>query len=91
MMGWYQRISNNCKKATWLIDQKNLEGISFLQHIELRMHLAGCSVCRLYAQQSQVLDQLVGKFYKRHKGDEPALNEDFKDALEKIISKELKK
>jgi hypothetical protein len=90
MMEWYHNISNNCKKATWLIEKKNLKGISFFQHIELRIHLAGCSICRLYLKQSQLIDTVVDKFYKRAPGAEPALDEGFKEALEKTILKELK-
>jgi hypothetical protein len=89
-MGWYQNISNNCKKATWLIDKKNLEGISFSQHIELRIHLAGCSLCRLYHKQSQLIDQMVDKLYKDDAGAESALDKEFKEALEKAISDKLK-
>ena len=91
MRGWYNKISNNCKKATFLIDKKNLEGISFLQHMELRIHLAGCSICRLYQKQSQAIDKLVDNFYHTNTSTEFALDEEFKEFLEKAISKELKK
>ena len=90
-MGWYSKISNNCKKATFLIDKKNLEGIRFLQQMELRVHLAGCSICRLYQKQSQVIDKMVNNIYHHNASAEFALDEGFKEFLERIISKELKK
>lgn len=90
-MGWYNRISNNCKKATFLIDKKNLEGISFLQQMELRIHLTGCSICRLYQKQSQAIDKLAGNFYTTNTSVEFTLDKEFKKALEKNILRELKK
>ena len=91
MRGWYNKISNNCKKATFLIDKKNLEGISFLQHMELQVHLVGCSICRLYQKQSQAIDKMVDNIYHTNTSTEFALDERFKEFLDRTILKELKK
>jgi hypothetical protein len=88
-MGWYKKISNNCKKATFLIDKKNLEGINPLQHIELRIHLMGCSFCRLYNKQSEIINHLVWQFRQNNLPEE--LNEEFKKTLEENIALQLKK
>lgn len=90
MRGWYNKISNNCKKATFLLDKKSLEGINFLQHMELQIHLTGCSICRLYQKQSQAIDKLVDNFYHTNKSTEFALDEEFMEFLERTIAKELK-
>ncbi len=90
-MGWYKKISNNCKKATFLIDKKNLEGINPLQHIELRIHLMGCSFCRLYNKQSEMINHLVWQFRRSNLPEELKLNEEFKKNLEENIALQLKK
>lgn len=90
MMEGYNKISSNCRKATFLIDKKNLEGIRFIQHVELHVHLASCFICRLYLKKSKAIDKLVDDFYHTNTKPEFALDEGFKDFLERTISKELK-
>jgi hypothetical protein len=90
-MGWYKKTIYNCRKATFLIDKKNLEGISPLQQIELRLHLMGCSVCRLYFTQSRMIDQMVRRFYTTRITPVSGLDDDFKRRLQGNIAQELKK
>ena len=90
-MGWYNRLRNNCKKATFLIDKKNLEGIGPVQQIELYIHLTGCSLCRLYDKQSQFIDKMVREVYQGRAGQSQKLDEGFKTALQNIIAEQLKK
>lgn len=90
-MRQYRNIFYNCKKATFLIDKRNLEGISPLQQIELRLHLLGCSVCRLYQSQSRMVDQMVRDFYTNSFKPVVGLDAGFKKGLEEEILKELKK
>ncbi len=89
-MGWYNKIRNNCKRATFLIDKKNLDGINSIQNIELRIHLAGCSFCRLYDKQSQVINHLVRQFKQASLPLELRLDERFKKDMEAIINQQLK-
>ena len=90
-MKWHNNIIYNCKKTTFLIDKKNLEGISPLQQIELRLHLAGCSVCRLYYSQSRRLNQMLRGFYTNRMNQENSLDDEFMKGLQESIAKELKK
>lgn len=89
-MGWFNKLRNNCKKTTFLIDKKNLEGIRPLQHIELYTHLAGCSFCRLYDKQSHLIDQLAGEVYLSKAKHIQKLGDDFKIALQNNINEQLK-
>lgn len=89
-MGWHQEIIYNCKKATFLIEKKNQGGISPLQQLELRLHLMGCSVCRLYYSQSRMIDQMLRGFYTNRIRTERGLEADFKKGLQENIAKELK-
>ncbi len=90
-MGWYKNIIYNCKKATFLVEKKNQEGISPLQQIELRLHLMGCSVCRLYYSQTLLVDQMLRRLYPNHLKPEPGLDDAFKKGLQEDITKELNK
>ncbi len=85
------KIRNNCKKATFLIDKKNVEGINVIQKIELHIHLTGCSLCRLYDNQSRIINDLITQFKQNDLPRELRLNEEFKKALVKNIALQLKK
>jgi hypothetical protein len=85
------KIRNNCKKATFLIDKKNLEGINVIQQIELHIHLTGCSLCRLYDKQSRIMNDLIEQLKQNSLQKELKLNEYFKKALGENIVLQLKK
>jgi hypothetical protein len=90
-MEWYKKISNNCQKATFLIEKKKLSGIKLLQQVELRIHLAGCSVCRLYEKQSFIIDHLLKQTRSDNVPQDTRLNEEFKKDLDEKIAQQLKK
>ncbi len=85
------KIRNNCKKATFLINKKNVEGIIVIQQIELHIHLAGCSLCRLYDNQSRIINHLMRQFNPNDLHTELRLNEEFKKAIGEDIVLQLKK
>lgn len=45
-------VNISCKKATYLISQKEQKAIGFFDSIKLRLHLGICSACRLFEKQS---------------------------------------
>ncbi|MCX2575607.1 hypothetical protein [Pedobacter sandarakinus] len=88
-MNSLKKITYNCRMATFLIEKKNIAGISFKEEFELKYHLVGCSVCRLFQKQSLLIDKMVrNSFLNSHN---IKINGDFKAALEKRIAEELKK
>lgn len=52
----------NCKKATEMVEQQTVVQLSFLGKLKLKLHLAICSACKTYHQQSMAIDQ----FFKEH-------------------------
>lgn len=86
-----EKIRNNCKRATFLIDKNNLDRINLIQQIELHIHLAGCSFCRLYGKQSLAINNLIRQLKQNELPDNVRLNEEYKKALEQSISVRLKK
>lgn len=45
-------VNISCKKATYLISQKEEKAIGFFDSIKLKLHLGICSACRLFEKQS---------------------------------------
>jgi len=87
-----EKIAYNCKKATFLIEKKQIGTISLREKLELKIHLAGCSVCRIFEQQSIKINEMVKNFFHtNNQQEEIKLDEDFKKAMQERIEKELNK
>ncbi len=83
-----KKITYNCRKATFLIEKKNNGRISVKEELELKYHLAGCSVCRIFQQQSRLIDQM----FKAHLFNDVIqikLDNNFKRILAKRIVDEM--
>jgi len=88
-MNGLKKIAYNCKKATFLIEKKNLNGISIREQMELKLHLAGCTVCRLFQQQSLLIDRVIKGHFLGKDMEEPKLGEQFKKDMHQLIEQKL--
>ena len=86
-----KQIQNNCKKATYLIEKKQIGKITLWEKIQLRIHLAGCSVCKIFQRQSILINRLAKDFFTRSSSPGPTLDESFKKDLQERIDAEIKK
>lgn len=85
-MNALKRITYNCRKATFLIEKKSKDQISLAEELELKFHLAGCQVCRIFQQQSMLIDRMLkGNFFESN------LDAEFKETLSKQIADEIEK
>jgi predicted anti-sigma-YlaC factor YlaD len=90
-MGILKKIQYNCKQATLLLEKKVYQPLSFRETIELRIHLASCSVCRLYGKQSAMINDMVQQLFKDSESGSPKLDDGFKKELQLRIEEELNK
>jgi hypothetical protein len=90
-MGPLKKIQYNCEKATFLIEKKLLSKITFREQVELRIHLAGCSVCRIYQKQTGKINELVRRMFHGAINADTHLDENFKKDLQNRIEEELNK
>jgi hypothetical protein len=79
-------IAYNCRQATYLIEKKQFGSISLKEHLQLRYHLTGCSVCRIYQKQSIYISQVLQNNYARFTHSQLALGNEFKAALQERIN-----
>jgi len=86
-----KKIAYNCKKATFLIEKKQIGSISMREKMELKIHLAGCSVCRIFEQQSIVINKLVHDLFHEPKLSEFKLDDKYKNELQDRILEKLGK
>ena len=90
-MGYLKKIIYNCKQATYLIEKKGVAGLSFRDAIELRIHLFGCSFCRIFNRQSHIINNMVHQLLKSNEPPNIKLHENFKKELQERIEEELNK
>ncbi len=90
-MNHFKKIIYNCKQATLLIEKKQIKKLSFRETMELRIHLIGCSMCRLYKKQSQVINTMVHQLFHDSQSQAITLDNDFKKELQERIEAELNK
>ncbi|MGZ3765927.1 MAG: hypothetical protein ACXVB0_01535 [Mucilaginibacter sp.] len=90
-MGPLKKITRDCKKATFLIEKKLIGHITFREQIELRIHLIGCSVCRIYQQQTGKINEMVRQLFHRSANADIKLDDRFKKDLQDRIEEELNK
>ena len=86
-----KKIIYNCKQATFLIEKKAIEKLSFREAVQLRIHLLGCSFCRLYKKQSRVINEMVHELFRTSMHSGYKLHDDFKKELRERIEDELNK
>jgi len=90
-MSHLKKIIYNCKQATYLIEKKSVQRLSFRETVELRIHLYGCSFCRLFSKQSAVINHMVKELFHSLAGSGIHLEDDFKKELQQRIEEELNK
>jgi hypothetical protein len=86
-----KKIIYNCKQATFLIEKKSFSKLSFREVLELRIHLYGCSFCKLYSKQSKVINDMVQQLFRSSIKPEIRLDDGFKKELQERIEEELNK
>lgn len=79
-----ERIAYNCRKATLLIEKKQDIELTAQEKMELTLHLAGCYICRVYEEQSVLINSMMRKIFKGSK-DPLKLDDGFKEHLKKKI------
>ncbi len=85
-----KKIANNCQKATLLIEKKQLARLTLREKLELRLHLAGCSVCKLFQRQSLLINKQVKNLFRSDTQKNRVLDDAYKKALQEKIEEKLK-
>lgn len=73
----------SCKKATELIEKKQVAPLSLLNTLQLNLHTSMCKACNAYQSQSGIIDKMMEYFHQSPSSDNTEnLSE---DAKKKII------
>ncbi|MCU0439965.1 MAG: hypothetical protein MUC49_18930 [Raineya sp.] len=61
MKGLAAKILLTCKKATELVEKKQNKRISFVENIQLKLHIWICKACAIYEKQSKIIQSFLHK------------------------------
>jgi hypothetical protein len=61
----------SCKKATLLVEKREVKPLSFFEKIQLTMHTSMCDACRAYEKQSQTINKAISQWFDATKNKEP--------------------
>ena len=89
-MGVIKKIQYNCREATYIIEKRQHVRLSIKERIHLLIHLSGCSVCRLFQQQSRMINRAVKRMFAESAGEERRLDEDVKREMQDKINERLR-
>ncbi|EOR96406.1 hypothetical protein ADIARSV_0406 [Arcticibacter svalbardensis MN12-7] len=89
-MNELKKIAYNCRKATFLIEKKQIGTITLREKLELKIHLAGCSICKTFQKQSIIINSMVKNLFNSSDNSVLKLDEQFKKTLHERIEKYFK-
>jgi hypothetical protein len=87
-MSKLRKIAYDCRKATLLIEKRQLTKLTLQERAELTIHLTRCSVCRLYQRQSVAINALIKQLFTAT-NIQRGLDAGYKDALQERINERL--
>ncbi len=84
-----KQLSYNCKHATFLIEKKQIGKLTLREQFALKFHLAGCSVCRIFLNQSLTINRMVKRLFQGNEVGDLTLEDNFKKDLQEQINQYL--
>jgi hypothetical protein len=81
---WIKDVLMSCRRATKLLEKKELVPLRPVENIELRIHLFACKYCSEYHKQQKVINDLMEESnLKSSKGLDPL----FKAKMQILINR----
>lgn len=82
----------SCNKATLLIEKRHARPLSFVERVQLKMHLAMCDKCTEYQKQSLLIENILKASRKNIPNpSELKLSPDSKALIQNTINQNFKK
>jgi hypothetical protein len=88
-MGVIKKIQYNCRHATYLIEKRQHTSLTMKERVHLIIHLAGCSVCRLFQRQSRMINRAARELFQQSAGEQHTLDDMFKREMQDRINERL--
>jgi len=87
MRGIMKVLFLSCKKATTLIEKRQVASLSVKEWLQLKVHLGMCDACTIYEKYSKKINAVLQSWFERSPGEalpvipNPELKERIMDKL----------
>ena len=85
MQGITRILFLSCLKATELIEKKMHFHLSFRENLQLKLHKSMCQACKLYENQSHLIDTGISRHIARLGKEQPVDLEQLKQKIQKVL------
>jgi hypothetical protein len=81
------KLMVGCDRASFLISKKETKSLSFIESVQLKLHILACKMCRHFEEQSHFINEKVSDSIKNpsDKKLSNTLSEAKKKSLKKIL------
>jgi hypothetical protein len=92
MKRWMNLLILSCMRATFFIEKSHAGPLSFINRLQLKMHVAICDKCSAYQKQSLFIEQVLRSHIKPFPNPKQmTLSKPAKEAIQTKIEQSLKK
>ncbi|KXB96819.1 MAG: hypothetical protein AA908_10180 [Chlorobi bacterium NICIL-2] len=71
----FRRLMISCDRATFLIEKQSTDSLSWIEWMQLKLHVSMCAACRAYGKQSRMIDRLLKKYFHPTQSSAPTQEE----------------
>lgn len=80
-----KRLKISCKESSFLISKKQETALSFIEKVQLNLHLLICDVCKLFKKQTDYIISLL-----QHTATETkTLSDTSKEKMKEMLDKQM--
>ncbi len=90
-MSELKKIIYNCRHATYLIEKRQEKPLTLKERVQLFIHLRGCSICRLFVQQSRTINLAMKGLFSQRAERTHTLDDAFKREMQERINERMPK
>jgi hypothetical protein len=54
----------SCKRTTELIEKRNVDDLSVIENLQLKVHVLMCRACKAYENQSEMIEKTLSQWSK---------------------------
>ena len=83
---WIKDVFMSCRNAIRLISKREIEKLTVVEKLELKLHLAACKFCNEYNKQNKLVQSFLEE---KNKKNAVGLAPEFKEKMKVLIESNL--
>lgn len=79
-----QLVFLSCKKASYLIEKKQIDELSVIENIQMKMHISMCEICKMYEKQSGLVHGYLFNYSQKNVKETTLSNEKKSEIIDEL-------